>query len=149
MYAPEDILLVEAENDELREKLDLAVAGIAKLKSTLVRFVRPRERRRPEVLLALQVLATAEGLPARCERRECRRDGTCHAGDPCDPECGPLWTGSLAGRFSDMAAGIALSALCIEREADAFEAELQARLLDGNARTPASRAGGKARSRRP
>src|SRR5690606_3249182 len=57
--------------------------------------------------------------PSGCDSRECRRRGACRAEDPCEPACGTGWTQELVGRFSDMVAGISLSALCIEREAEA------------------------------
>src|SRR5690606_28440866 len=51
-------------------------AGLDGLKPLLLDLVGPRERRRPEMLIALQMLATFAGLPAGCDSRECRRRGT-------------------------------------------------------------------------
>ena len=137
MHARDELLDLKNENEMLHETIKEMRDGLAGMQPMLVDLFGPRQRRRPEVLIALQMLATFAGLPARCDRRECRRDGACNAQDPCEPACGAGWTDELIGRFSDMVAGISLSALCAEREALVARDALSQRL--GNAAKPAKR----------
>ena len=120
----EEVRDLEAEIELRDEKIAAYQAGVADLKGVLVRFVEPRQRRRPEVLLALQALATGAGLPLRCPNRRCRRADRCHGEDPCEPACGELWSDELALRFHDMAAGIALSAVVQDSEAKALHGRI-------------------------
>ena len=117
MHERNELLDLRNENQLLHETIKEMRDGLAGMQPLLLDLFGPRERRRPEVLIALQMLATAAGHPAQCERRECRRNGACCAEDPCEPACGASWTDELVGRLSDMIAGISLSALCTEREA--------------------------------
>ena len=75
----------------------------------------PQKTPRPEVLGALQMVATGAGICARCPNAECRRTGLCQAEDVDRPACADLWTDELSSSFDNMVAGIVLSALCTER----------------------------------
>ena len=83
-----ELIDLRTDNEMLRETIEEMHAGFDGLKPLLLDLVGPHDRSRPEVLIALQMLATFAGLPAGCDRRECRRDGVCHAKDPCEPACG-------------------------------------------------------------
>ncbi len=128
MHGRDELLDLKDENELLHETIKEMRDGLTGMQPLLLDLFGPRERRRPEMLIALQMLATFAGLPAGCDRRECRRDGVCHAQDPCEPACGASWTDELIGRFSDMVAGISLSALCMEREASVARDALSQRL---------------------
>ena len=109
---------------ELERTLDQARLSVLDLKPHLIDLFEPRQRPRPEVLVALQLLASRAGFPAQCSGRECRRSGRCQAQDVGAPLCETLWPEPLSRQFDDMVAGIELSAWCTERR----ETELHARL---------------------
>jgi hypothetical protein len=115
MHANEDFPRLEAENRLLAERLDGGPEIAAELKLRLAEFLAPRTRERPELQIVLRVLASAAGVPSRCDRRECRRKGACLAeGNP--PPCGKHWSTKLSARFDDIAAGIELSAFWHQQE---------------------------------
>ena len=138
-----ELIDLRTDNEMLRETIEEMHAGFDGLKPLLLDLVGPHDRSRPEVLIALQMLATFAGLPAGCDRRECRRDGVCHAKDPCEPACGAGWTDELFGRFSDMAAGISLSALVIGEEARARQTSVAPLLVPAAGRGAAKRGSAK------
>ena len=119
---------LEMENELLRERLAALPEMLDGLRWAIAAMFMPRERRRPEGLVAVQALATCAGLPQRCESRECRREGRCCATDAADPKCRDHWSPALRQQLGIMAAGIELAALFRDRE-DAARSEEIARLL--------------------
>ncbi|MEW9838601.1 hypothetical protein, partial [Mesorhizobium marinum] len=113
---------LKLENRHLEEMLKSAAATADEVRLRLAEYLEPRPRRRVEILVAVQWLASLAGLPGRCDRRECGRTGLCHAQDACDPACRELWPDALQDRLDDMIAGIALSAFCRENEQEALHA---------------------------
>lgn len=118
----EELRELRLENHYLEEQLQSVTAEAEAFKLSLAEYLAPRPRPRTEVLLAVQLLASTAGLPARCGRRECHRTGLCHADDAADPACREHWPEALLDTLVDMAAGIELSALCREREQAALHA---------------------------
>lgn len=124
MELQEPIVELEREIRQLRQTMNLVRLSLVDLKAGVVDLLAPRQRPRPEVLVALQLLATRAGLPTECSNHECRRTGVCQAEDVGEPLCEAFWPEQLSQQFDDMAAGIELSAWCTERR----EAELYAQL---------------------
>ena len=139
MDGRDELIDLKNDNEILQDAIEEMRAEFDGLKPLVLDLVGPHDRSRPEVLIALRMLATFAGLPAGCDRRQCRRDGVCHAEDPCEPDCGAGWTGELVGRFRDMAAGISLAALVIEEEARARQASVAPLLAPAAGRGAAKR----------
>jgi hypothetical protein len=112
------------------------------MKAVLIDLYEPRQTPRPEVLRALQLLASGAGFHADCPNHACRRAGLCQAGDV-EPECAPLWPEALWERLDDMAVGITLSAMRTE----GARAAIHAHLVQAFGPDPA--APGRKRTRRP
>lgn len=118
----EELRELRLQNRDLKGQLQIAVAAGAELSLRLAEYLEPRPRERPELLVAVRLLASTAGLPSRCCRRECRRARRCRADDAADPACREHWPRGLVVTLADMTAGIELSALCQEQE----QAELHA-----------------------
>lgn len=118
----EELRVLKLQNRDLKEQLKTAVAASAEFRLRLAEYLEPRPRQRPELLLAVRLLASTAGLPSRCSRRECRRARRCRADDPADPACREHWPRELVETLADMAAGVELSALCQEQEQAALHA---------------------------
>ena len=101
------VYLLSRKLDDIRECMPELQAGIAGLFA-------PANTPRPEVLAALQIVATAADVPARCPNEACRRSGMCCSESAWEPPCEALWTEDLADCLNHMAIGIALSAFRIE-----------------------------------
>ncbi|WP_394886449.1 hypothetical protein ACG873_18180 [Mesorhizobium sp. AaZ16] len=111
------------------------------MKAALIDLYAPGKSPCPEVLTAVQLLASDEGFHAECPNHACRRTGLCQASDV-EPECAPLWPEALRERLDDMLVGIALSAFRTE----ASRAAIHARLVQAFGPDPAAPSG-KKRSR--
>lgn len=115
---------LQEEVHQLRQMLDRARASLPDLKAAVVDQFAPRQTPRPEVLVALQLLASTAGLAAQCPNGACRRAGLCQSEDVCEPPCAAQWPEALSHQFEDMVAGIELSAWCAERRNAAIHARL-------------------------
>ncbi len=104
---------LEDEVKMLRRMRERSANVVLDMKAALIDLYEPRQTPRPEVLTAVQLLASGEGFNAECPNHACRRAGLCQASD-IEPECAPLWSEALWERLDDMAVGIALSAVCAE-----------------------------------
>ena len=144
MHTEEDFLRLEAENRLLRERLDAGPEIASELKRSIAEFLTPRPRQRPELQIALRMLASKAGVPSLCDRRECRRDGACHAEDN-PPYCREHWSRKLAAGFADVAAGIELSSRFREQE----EADFYAYACEQLGLTPDGKVPRKKRNRKP
>lgn len=108
MRTDEDFLRLEAENRFLRERLNAGPEIANDMRLAIAGFLAPKTREPWELPVVARVLATAAGMPRLCGRRECSRDGHCHA-DESPPPCRKLWSKSLARRFDDIKTGIEVS----------------------------------------
>jgi hypothetical protein len=121
MRTDEDFLRLETENRLLKERLSSLGDIAGDFKAGIAALLAPRTRERPELQFARRLLASKAGVPALCDRRECRRGRACLAEDN-PPHCREHWPRWLTARFDDVAAGIELSALCREQEEADFHA---------------------------
>ena len=143
MRTDEGFLRLEAENRLLRDRLNSMGDISSELKLKIAEFLEPRPRQRPELQIALRLLVSKAGVPSLCDRRECRRGGTCHAEDN-PPYCRELWSRQLAAEFDAVAAGIELSSRCREQE----EADFHAYACEQFALTPDGKVPCKKRNRK-
>jgi len=114
---------LEDEVKVLRRWREHSTLAVLDMKAALIDLYEPRQTPRPEVLAAVQLLASGEGFQAECPNHACRRAGLCQASDV-EPECAPLWPEALWERLEDIAAGIALSAFRTEASRAAIHARL-------------------------
>jgi hypothetical protein len=114
---------LEDEVKVLRRMREQSALTVLDMKAALIDLYEPRQTPRPEVLTALQLLASGEGFQAECPNHACRRSGLCQASDV-EPECAPQWPEALWERLDDVAAGIALSAIRTEASRAAIHARL-------------------------
>jgi hypothetical protein len=112
---------LEDEVNMLRRMREDMITAARDMKAALLDLYAPRQTPRPEVLTAVQLLASGEGFDAECPNHACRRAGLCQAGDV-EPECAPLWSEALQKRLNDMAVGIALFVACDEARRAAIHA---------------------------
>jgi hypothetical protein len=138
---------LEDEVKMLRHMRQDVITAARDMRAALIDLYAPRQTPRPEVLTAVQLLASGEGFHAECPNHACRRAGLCQAGDV-EPECAPLWPEALGERLNDMTVGIALAAVCDEARRAAIHAYI-ARMLEPEPepgrkkrRRPATRAHG-------
>jgi hypothetical protein len=121
MRTDEDFLRLESENRFLRERLNAGPEIANDMKLAIAEFLAPRTREPWELPVVARVLATAAGVPQLCGRRECSRDGHCHAeGSP--PPCREHWSKSLSMRFDDVATGVEVSLFRQQQEAASLHA---------------------------
>jgi hypothetical protein len=125
----------------LRRMRQDVITASRDMKAALINLYAPGQSPCPEVLTAVQLLASGEGFHAECPNHACRRAGLCQASN-IEPECAPLWPEALGKRLDDMLVGIALSAFRTE----ASRAAIHARLVQAFGRDPAAPSG-KKRSR--
>lgn len=136
------------ENEVLREQIKAIADMIAALRPAIVDLFKPKPRERPEMLIAVQMLATGAGIPRQCGSRDCRRSDRCCAVDAAEPKCQDHWPDPLVEQLMDMAAGIGLAGLCRDREEEVGH-EVMAKLLgDAPSNKPVSRKAQTARSKR-
>ncbi|NGO56270.1 hypothetical protein [Allomesorhizobium camelthorni] len=122
---------LEDEVKMLRRMREDVITAARDMKAALLDLYAPRQTPRPEVLTAVQLLASGEGFDAECPNHARRRAGLCQA-DDVEPECAPLWPEALWERLDDMAVGIALSAVCAEAGRAAIHAYIT-RMLESAA----------------
>lgn len=121
MRTQEDVLRLEAENRHLRDRLNSLGDVTVEMRRGVADLLAPVTRERPELRLAIRLLASEAGLPTLCGRRECRRAGVCRA-ENIPPACQAHWSEELTARFDYIAVGVELSALCQEQEQAGFHA---------------------------
>ena len=143
MDGRDELIDLKNDNEILQDAIEEMRAEFDGLKPLVLDLVGPHDRSRPEVLIALRMLATFAGLPAGCDRRECRRDGACHAEDN-PPYCREHWPRKLAAGFADVAAGIELSSRFREQE----EADFYAYACEQLGLTPEGKVPRKKRNRK-
>ena len=85
---------LEDEVKMLRRMRQDVITAARDMKAALLDLYAPRQTPRPEVLTAVQLLASGEGFDAECPNHACRRAGLCQASDV-EPECAPLWPEAL------------------------------------------------------
>jgi hypothetical protein len=114
---------LEDEVKMLRHMRQDVITAARDMKAALIDLYAPGKSPCPEVLTAVQLLASGEGFQAECPNHACRRAGLCQASEV-EPECAPLWPEALRERLDDMLVGIALSAFRTEASRAAIHARL-------------------------